>query len=184
MGKERKFDWVDLILGILLFVAAFLALRNPARTLLSLAFLFGVVALMEGFWAIFASFRWKRLTGSHSVILIITGVISILLGFFLAMHIEIGILSVPFMVSFWVLTESSQMLARGIQGLWVSGFARALMIVLGILGIIAGIWVMFNPAAGMITAVNLVVFFLIIAGVGQVISAFIGEPVHPDEQYK
>ncbi|MDD7592864.1 MAG: DUF308 domain-containing protein [Peptoniphilaceae bacterium] len=178
MKEERKFDWVDLILGVLLFIAAFLALRNPAGTLLGIAFTLGVVALMEGFWALFASFRWKRLTGSHSVILVVTGVISIILGFFLALHIEIGILTVPYMVSFWILTESVQMLARGIQGLWVDGFARALMIILGILGSIAGIWVLFNPTAGLFTAVNLVGFFLIFAGVGQVISAFIGERVH------
>ena len=46
--NKRSTNWLSVILGVLFFIVAFIAFKNPVTTLSSLVIYFGAIAIVKG----------------------------------------------------------------------------------------------------------------------------------------
>lgn len=171
-SKTENFSWFNLILGIILIIGAISVFRNPAATLGSIAMLFAIMAILSGVGEIILRNKIKKYRGDASSLRIVSGVIQILLGLFLFFNLGGTIVSLPFIFAFWFIFSS----IVGIIGVWpirhISTGVFVLLLILNIIGILIGFFMLNNPLSAMFTIVWLAGFYLLLAGVRQIITAF------------
>ncbi|MBB5223958.1 uncharacterized membrane protein HdeD (DUF308 family) [Amaricoccus macauensis] len=161
--------WLILLRGIAGVLFAILAFMWPGITALSLTFLWGAYALVDGVASLWAAITgggagsrgWLLLVG---LLGIAAGIISfvwpvgtagILLLFIAAWAIATGVLQI------W----GAVRLRKEIEGEW-------LLILSGLVSIILGIVLMAQPAAGILAAVWMIALFALIFGIDHILLAF------------
>lgn len=171
-SKSENFSWLNLIIGIILIISSFIVYRNPAATLTSIAMIVGIMAILSGIGEIILRNKIKKYRGDASSLRIVSGVIQILVGIFILFNLGGAIISLPFVFAFWFLFSS----IVGIIGVWpirkISTGAFTLILILNIIGIFIGLFMINNPLSAMFTLVMLAGFYLLIAGIREIISAF------------
>ncbi|QQO08983.1 HdeD family acid-resistance protein [Breznakiella homolactica] len=162
--KPAKLKWGYLLLGILLCVTALIAFRNPLSDIFSITILFGITAVLSGIWFI--------ISNEGRTIQVIMGLIDILLGFLLLFNIPRGAIAVPFVFALWFILESVFRLSKLKYAKMVGTGFFWLSLVINILCILAGIALLFNPVATVITISFILGFYFMLAGVESIVYAF------------
>lgn len=172
INVRKKFDWLSLILGILLIFLGAMALNAPRKTLTLISIFVGIGALIKGIYTIWFRRGMKDLTGMKLTFLLISSIIDIVLGLLFIIHINFGIVVLAYLFAFWFIFDS-------IIQLFTDHFFKAmncsyfdLLIVLNIITLILGIVLLFNPMLSVYTLVGLVAFYLFFIGIVKVIQAF------------
>ncbi|QQK07136.1 HdeD family acid-resistance protein [Miniphocaeibacter halophilus] len=170
-GKS-KFNWENLIIGIIFIITSLIAFRDPTANLLAIVMVFGISALFDGVFQLFIRRRIRKVTGYRSTFITVIGVINLLIGILLLFNLYGSAAALPYVFSFWFII-------RSIEGLLNSGLAKIVSngyywfkVIVNILGIIVGILLLKNPFSAVLTITYLVGFYFMLFGILNIIEAF------------
>jgi uncharacterized membrane protein HdeD (DUF308 family) len=155
--------WVLVLVGVLSVLVGIAALVLPGPTLLVVGILFGANLLVWGFFMLVMGFG-EHLGVAHTLLRVIVGVLGILAGLVCLVHPGTGVVAVLLATSFWFILTGIADLVGGMhrtEGRWLS-------ILLGVIGIAAGVVIVANPAVGLTTLVLLVGIGFLAGGVVEV----------------
>jgi uncharacterized membrane protein HdeD (DUF308 family) len=155
--------WVLLVRGVFAVILGVLAISLPGVTALALALLFGAYALVDGVVAIVHAGRMAK-TGSRWGWLLAEGVLGVLFGIAALTFPGITLLLLVYIVAGWAIVTGVTAITTAwrvratIKGEW-------LWMLVGVLSIVFGIVVAFEPAAGLFAVVYTFAFYAILTGV-------------------
>lgn len=162
--REVKNWWLFTVIGILLLLAGFYTVSNPLTSYLGLSVFFGGLIFVNGIMELsFAIGNRNRL--HHWGWTLAAGILDVVLGFVLLIYPGLSMSILPFIVGFYVLLLGASLSSYAIQlnNLEVKGWGWVLAG--GMLTILFGLSMIFNPVIGIATIVGWTAFAFILAGV-------------------
>lgn len=175
-NREKHFSWGDLIVGLLMIVAAFFAFMNPIANAQVFIVVFAIAAIVDGVWTI--------LRRSGSAMRILIGIFDILLGIFMLMNMYLAVTALPYVFAMWFIVESAlRMFSLGEIKRQAGTGAFIVAMLVDLMGLAAGIILLVQPWLALFTLAFLVGFYVLINGIALVIAAFTTyeEPVYSNE---
>lgn len=169
--NDIKNWWLFTLIGVLLLIAGFYTLSNPLASYLGLAILFGGLILIHGVMELsFAIGNREHLQRWGWTLA--AGILDIILGFILLLYPRLSMTVLPFIVGFYILLLGASLSSYAFQlkSLSVKGWGWVLAG--GILTIIFGLSMIFNPVIGIATIVGWTAFAFIIAGIVNIVFSF------------
>ena len=166
MMQDVADHWgLAVVMGVVSIIIGVLAIGYPGATIVTIAIFFAAWLFVSGFYEVITSFTRDGDTGSR-VLHAIIGVLSIIVGFALLRSPFQSVEVVIFVIGvFWV--------AQGIVT-FVRAFShkrgRGWGIVIGILGIVAGIIILQYPISSAVTLALIGGIWLIILGIMQIVT--------------
>jgi len=161
--------WLLFFGGIISLGVGILAITWPGKTVVVIAILFAIYLIISGIFEIVRSFS-SGLTGGTRVLLLITGVLSVILGVF---AIRSATLNAVELLGIFI---GIAFLFRGFASLFM-GFdskeGRGWNIFFGIVMLIGGIVILAQPALSLLTLAWVVGIWLIVIGIYEIIAAFV-----------
>lgn len=162
--------WLVLLRGIFMVIFGIIALVSPGIALLTLVWVFGFYAILDGIAALVIGIRTRG--EAHWVWTIVQGVVSVLAGVIALIWPGVTALALLFVVAFWAI-----MLGIGEIGGAFSSRRRGSntwgwTLAAGILNVVFGILLLTWPASGILTLVWLVGIFTLVGGVALILLAF------------
>lgn len=173
--NKRSTNWLSVILGVLFFIVAFIAFKNPVTTLSSLVIYFGAIAIVKGVMGLLSVSKIKKLSTISITPLLVISILDIILGLIIMFNFKITFLSLPYLFGIWFILDAMQDL---IYGKYLKGFGNGLYgmnIFTSILNIILGVLMIFNPLSAYVTIVYLIGINFIIWGTKYLIRGFMGK---------
>ncbi|ASJ22430.1 hypothetical protein BHAMNSH16_12570 [Brachyspira hampsonii] len=161
MGKLGRVLW--LIFGILLIISGAATLFNPIETVLMLAYIIGFLTIFSGISSIFYFFSLKHKSGSTLILL--DGIVSAICGIIIISNLQISGAFIPYMVAFFVIVRGVVAISSSIELKNLGYNQWGLSILSGILTLIAGIILTFNPILGAVYISVIVGLSLILYGI-------------------
>ena len=168
MENQIKLNWyMVLIKGIIMTLLALMVLSSPGSALLAFALYLGIGLFLTGIAMIYRGFSLKKVN-SHWGWIVFEGFLDLFLGYILLANPLVTASVLPFVFGFWATFY-------GIS-LFINAFSatdhKTMKIVSGILIIIIGNIIMFNPIFAGMTMAVWVGALLLIAGIYNVIVSF------------
>lgn len=158
MGKLGRVLW--LIFGILLIISGIATIFNPAETVLLLAYIIGFLTIFSGISTIFYFFSLRNL--SSSLLILADGIITTICGIIIISNLTISGAFIPYMVSFFVIVRGVIAISSSIE-LKKEGYSKwGLSLFSGVLTLLAGIILAFNPILG-------AVYVSVVIGIGLIL---------------
>jgi len=161
---ESRFDWTNLLIGILMIIVGILVLTNPAATMTTLAILVGIAVLISG---VIFLFKYKESTAN-----LIYGIIAIILGIILLTRPAFAVSALGFIIGIWFFIEGVLGLTRAGFYKLVSSAMYIISIILNVLLLIAGLLIILNPFVAALSLPVLTGIALLIAGVMHITGVF------------
>jgi uncharacterized membrane protein HdeD (DUF308 family) len=162
--------WLVLLRGILMVLFGIIALVRPGIALLTLVYLFGFYAVLDGISAIMIGVRSRG--EPHRGWMVVQGVVSVLAGVVALVWPGITALALLFVVAFWAIVlgigEIGGAFALRRRGSDTWGWTLAA----GILNVVFGVVLVAWPASGILTLVWLVGIFTLAGGLMLIVLAF------------
>ena len=171
MNQMSKFNFGNFILGIFFIFVSILAFKNPVGDLLSIILFFGIAAIVKGGFELFARRKMSDIEEIAPKYIIIVGIIDILIGCILLFNIGASLVALPFVFAIWFIADSVVVLANA-KSSKSNNALYWFTIVLGILGIVMGFLLLFNPITSALTLAFLVGIYFLIAGINYIVTAF------------
>ena len=165
MAQVGRAWWWPAFFGVVSIVAGVLALAWPGPTLVVLAVLFGIELIVWGIYRLVGAVTFGDESGGARVLWAVLGVLSLLLGFYALRHIVITLLSLGLLLGIFWLVGGIGLLASAAEHRNMPG--RGLSLLSGVLGIIAGLVLLFWPAISILTLAVLAGVWLLVLGVTQ-----------------
>jgi uncharacterized membrane protein HdeD (DUF308 family) len=157
--------WALVLVGVLSVIVGIAAVVLPGPTLLVVGILFGANLVVWGIFMLVMAFG-EHLGVAHALLRVVVGVLGVLAGLVCLVHPGTGVLAVLLATSFWFILTGIADLVAGMH----RAEGRGLSILLGLIGIAAGIIIVANPAVGLTTLVLLVGIGFIARGVVEVVA--------------
>ena len=155
--------WLFLIRGILALALGIVMPLVPAAAILTLAFLFGAYALVDGVVAIASAIRMRHRETSWAWLLV-EGAIGVAVGMLTFVYPSITALVLVYLFAWWAILSGAVAIATALR-LRAVVPNEWLTIALGALSIVAGIVIFFVPAAGVLAIVWTISIYAILAGI-------------------
>ncbi|MCE3552020.1 HdeD family acid-resistance protein [Pseudonocardia sp. RS11V-5] len=156
--------WMVLLRGVLIALFGIIALVSPGIALLTLVFLFGFYAILDGIVAVVLGFRARR-TAAHWVWPVVQGVLSVIAGLVALVWPGVTALALLFVVAFWAIVMGVAEIAEAFTARRTGAHAWGWTLVAGIVNILFGLALLTWPAGGILTLIWLVGLFALIGGV-------------------
>jgi uncharacterized membrane protein HdeD (DUF308 family) len=148
--------------GLVAIIFGVLALVWPRLSLTVLVFLFGLFALISGITAIAAALRNHEEHGWG--LLLFEGILGILAGAVALIWPGITAFAFLFLIAAWaILTGILEFVAP--LAYPMSGGRAVLMVLAGIISVVFGVLIAFQPAAGLLAVVWLIGIYAILVGI-------------------
>jgi uncharacterized membrane protein HdeD (DUF308 family) len=158
---ERSFRVWLAIRGVAAIVFGIVALFWPSVTILALALLFGVYALVDGIGMVIDAFRGRR-TGGQRAGYAIGGALGVVAGLITLFWPGITALVLVVMIGAWALVT-------GILEIWAAVATPVgpgwMLVLVGILSLVAGVLILVRPDVGAIAIARVIGIYAIITGV-------------------
>ena len=177
VGSQVKHWWGSLLLGILYILIAIFLLFTPLSSYVALSIMFAVAMFVSGIFEIIFSIANKDRISSWGWVLA-SGIIDFIIGIFLMANINLSMEVLPYVVAFWIM----------FRGFSSCGYAMDLKrygthnwgwyMAFGILAIICGIAIIWQPGIGALSIVYMVAYALLIIGVFRIMLAFELKHIH------
>jgi uncharacterized membrane protein HdeD (DUF308 family) len=155
--------WALVLRGIAAILFGVLAFVWPHITLTALIFLFGAYALVDGVFSIIAGIK-THAENKRWWLLLITGVLSIAAGIYAFIVPAITALILLILIASWAIVTGAFKIAAAIQlrkhitGEWLLALS-------GIISILFGAALLYNPVAGALAVVWLIGIYAVVDGI-------------------
>ena len=170
MKTQRTLGILDLILGILLVAAGIYALTHPLDALTGMTLAYGILAVITGIVDIAFYVKMERRTGFGPVTALISGIFSILMGILLWVQPLAGTISLTLLFPLWFLAHCISQLARLPLLRWSAGNGYYYFsLTVNILGLIAGILMLFSPVLSAVSLPWLIGLYLLLLGINSIV---------------
>lgn len=171
--NKDGFGWGSLLIGVLFFIASWMAFRSPTETLITLGLLYGVIAIVQGFIGIilYRELRWIFNRNPWPILIIV--ILEIFIGFYLILNPTVSLTFFPVLFSIWFIIDSIRniILAFRLRDVGTGWFWTHL--ILGALGMILGVFLATNLYAAVLSIATLVALYFFVAAVIRLIDAFV-----------
>jgi uncharacterized membrane protein HdeD (DUF308 family) len=158
--------WWPLIFGIISIIAGILAIAWPGPTLVVLAVLFGIELIVWGIFRLVGAITFGDESAGARTLWAILGVLSLLIGFYALRHIVITLLSLGLLLGIFWLVDGIGTLVSAAEHKNMPG--RGFAVLSGVLGVIAGLILLFWPAISILTLALLAGIWLLVVGFTQI----------------
>jgi uncharacterized membrane protein HdeD (DUF308 family) len=162
--------WLILLRGIFMAIFGIIALVSPGIALLTLVWVFGFYAIIDGVAAIVIGIRTRG--EPHWVWTIVQGVISVLAGIIALIWPGMTALVMLFVVGFWAILLGIGEIAAAFASRKSGATDWGWTLAAGILNIIFGIVLLIWPAGGILALIWLVGIFALAGGIALIVLAF------------
>ena len=163
--------WLVLIKGIILIILAFVVFRHPVGTLVGITFYIGMGLLLTGIVLIIAAVAARNDIENWGWRLA-EGILDALIGIMLLANPGITAAVIPFLIGFWAIFYGILLLADSF-GSKKSGYKNWWFeLIAGILTVIFGYIIAFNPVISLLTITTLIGISLLIVGIFNVVLSF------------
>lgn len=129
-----------------------------------LALILGIVFIAAG-----AGYLAAYFSGSRSGWYLAVGLLDIFMGVVLVSYLRQTMAVLPFMFAFWCLFTGIIQIAAAVQMREVMARVWGWPLAAGIIGVIAGFWILFDPLAGAVAITILLGAYLVVNGVAVVL---------------
>jgi len=165
-----RYWWILALRGLVAIIFGILAFVLPKITLLTLVYLFGIYALMNGILALVHAFSAPKGYPRFGA-MIFSGIISIAAGVIAFMWPGITTLSLVLLIAAWAIVSGISEIAMAIR---LRHFIRHewLMALAGVVSVLLGVAILLQPAAGALALLWWIGGFAIAFGILLVALAF------------
>jgi uncharacterized membrane protein HdeD (DUF308 family) len=162
--------WLVLLRGILMAVFGLIALVSPGIALLTLVWLFGVYAILDGVAAVALGIRTRG--EPHWGWTVVQGVVSALAGIVALVWPGVTALALLFVIALWAIMLGIGEIGGALAARRLGSRAWGWTLAAGILNVVFGVLLLIWPASGILTLVWLVGIFALTGGIALVMLAF------------
>lgn len=167
MDKELRYLqthwWILTVRGILAILFGIACVFWPGLTLITFVYLFGIYILVAGLVAIFQGI----VSIGHSktwILTLLLGILEIGVGVYLLRHPGVSFAVLVLLVAFSFIIYGILEVVSSLAESRTSTTSKALTILTGVLGILAGIVMLFQPAASGVAFVWIIGLFALLSG--------------------
>jgi uncharacterized membrane protein HdeD (DUF308 family) len=165
---------IDIVLGAIILILAGLVLASPAFAATLLVLWLSISLLFAGFEGIIVGASAKGLSGGQRAIRLIAGFVAVGLSIAVVAFPGAAILSSVVLLSIALVFLGASALGKGIMEKYMSGWARAMYIIVGGITIALSIPVIASPIFGLLTVYYVIASVLIINGAAYIIAGVTG----------
>lgn len=166
-------NWWQIIAGIAMVLIGIFAWRTPGLGTGTVVYLIAFMAILRGINLISARSNLNRFTVSSHTWMLVIGIIDIIIGIFILFNSFEALVALPFVLAVWFIIESIGIIVIAFRVRELSTGRFILGLILGIIGIVLGIYLFRNPVAGFWTIEVLVATYFIVNGIFMVIEGFL-----------
>jgi uncharacterized membrane protein HdeD (DUF308 family) len=159
--------WAIALRGLVAVLFGLLTFLLPGITLVTLVLLFGVYALVDGVFNVIAFFR----VASHHWAFLIEGVVGIIAGILTFLWPAITAIVLLYLIAFWAIFTGALEIVAGIR-LRKAIANEWLLILMGVLSLVFGVFILFAPGAGALAIVLWIGAYALVFGVFLLALAF------------
>lgn len=168
----KALRWLTLIGGILLLVLGFFMFRTPVANLAAISIYLCITVLLYGIFSIISYFSYEK--PFRSGWMLVVGILSVLLvGWVLFSGSFVGVIALlPYVFAIWLIASNISMIVSAIErkGMGIKDWGWQL--VLGIIGVILGFILMFDPVTSALTISYSLAFMFVYKGISDIIFFF------------
>jgi uncharacterized membrane protein HdeD (DUF308 family) len=163
----RSWGWV-LFFGAVTLILGILVVIDPQTSVVFVAVLVGIEIVISGIFRLVASFTAEG--EGHRIWWVLLGVLSIVVGVFLIRHLGVTLSILPIVVGiFWIIQGVMEFFAAIANPDMPS---RGWTMVMGVLGLVAGIVVVSWPIQSIVTLAWVLGIWLAVYGLMTIVAAF------------
>ncbi|MBS9334653.1 DUF308 domain-containing protein [Fructobacillus sp. M1-13] len=157
-------NWWTIAAGALFIIIAFIMISQPLASLLSLTFLFGILAVVHAVILAYEALTDRRQLAGNSGWLMATFILDIVIAFIFLFHWGVGISTIGVFFAIWFIWDAifEIYMARSVRDL--SRTRAFWTTVLGGLSLFFGFILLFSPMLAAVAMVMLVAFYLLAFG--------------------
>jgi uncharacterized membrane protein HdeD (DUF308 family) len=159
--------WALALRGLVAVLFGLLTFFLPGITLVTLVLLFGAYALVDGVFNVIAFFR----VASHHWAFLIEGVVGLIAGILTFLWPAITAVVLLYLIAFWAIFTGVLEIIAGIR-LRKAIANEWLLIVMGVLSLLFGVFILFAPGAGALAIVLWIGAYALVFGVFLLALAF------------
>ena len=160
-----KYWWIPLAAGVVSIVVGLVAIAYPGPTLLVVGVMIGAYMVVWGVMAVMRGVGGAEgMTAAIRILLIVLGVITVLAGLVMFVRPGESVVTLALVLGFWWTLAGVLQLIRGM----VVAQARGWNILLGLIGVAAGILILAQPEIGLITLVWIIAIGLLLQGMVEI----------------
>ncbi len=156
--------WLGVLAGFAVALFGIVALFWPGLTMLTFVMLFGLFVLVSGVIALVRGFTDLSRGRSMWWLQLLYGIAAIGIGVYLMRHQGVTYATLVLLLGFTFIIQGVVDLVRGLFGNMAYATGRALALIAGVLGIVAGVFVFSQPEASGIAFVWIVGLYALILG--------------------
>ena len=172
MGElAAKYWWVILVRGIVLILLGVAMLIWPKQSVWVFAIIFVAYLFIDGIMSIFQGLSARK-SGQSGTGDFVVGALAILAGIVILVWPKESATVIAFIVAFWALLAGISGIAGGLALRKQPGSGWGWFLTWGVLALVFGIIVLFNPAALLVSLLWLVAIWAIMAGIVFAIASF------------
>lgn len=172
MDIKRKFDFSGLVLGIFSIFTAYTIFDDPMAGILSLTYLIGILAIVSGVYQIWFFGQAKELTGISLNKLIISGILSITIGFIFEIRLEIVSTVMMYLFAVWFLIIGVTEISASYIHYRMNSKFYLIIVAGGFINGLIGVILMFNPWLSLMTIMFLIATNFLIYGIVKILSLY------------
>ena len=170
MKNQRMLGVLDLILGILLFLAGFHALTHPMSALAGVVVFYGLLAVITGIVDVVFYVKMERRTGFGPVVALVSGILSIFTGILVLTRPAAGGISLAILLPVWYISHCISELARLPLLRWTSGTRYYYFtLTVNIIGLIVGLMMLFSPGLSILSLPWMAGIYLLLLGLNSIV---------------
>jgi uncharacterized membrane protein HdeD (DUF308 family) len=165
---------IDIVLGAITLVIAGLVIAYPVFGVTILLLWLSISLLFAGFEGIIVGAAGKGLSGGQRAFRLIAGVIAVGLSIAVIAFPVSALISTAVILSIALLFIGGAAIGKGVTEKFMSGWARAMYVIVGGVTVALSIALIAFPAVGVMTVYSLMAAILIINGAAYVIAGITG----------
>jgi len=175
MAEAKEFDWITLLVGLVLIIGGIFSLSHPVATFLTLAIMLGIVVLVRGIMLIVAFFKLDDRTGAKVFFALILGVLLVITGVVFLFRPLFAANVFAFIIAIWFILDAIYNLINADRLKSAGRGIYFLSIAFNVLVLFGGIMLILHPLIAGLSVAVMIGITLLVFGVNHVVLAFIGE---------
>ncbi|MCD8915182.1 DUF308 domain-containing protein [Staphylococcus simulans] len=164
--------WSSVIIGLLFSLIGILSVSFPMKNLAVITWLFGIFFIFNGIAELLFRRLTKSFVGVSSGWLMILGILNIIFGILFIVFTDIGQVAIVYMLAFWFIFASILGIFTVTPAERTNNVYHFFSILVNIIGIIAGIILLFNPFIGAYLIAFFVGITFLLIGLNYIFDAF------------